>query len=129
MDWREARIGAGVNPGWVPVVDRLHAAVLRVEPNVVVDQVKEKFGGLRYYYTLPKRVLSKDSGWTRDEIDGLVGAAEAECERTCEVCGDPSEGPNAEGGYWLHTLCEKHARVKREVGTPAWKMAQDEGRL
>jgi hypothetical protein len=65
-------------------------------PQVVVDQVKEKFGTLRFYY---------HGG---DEyIRGLVGMAEAMSARTCEECGAPG---TTEGPGWIRTLCKKHRR-------------------
>lgn len=61
---------------------------------VVADQVKEKFGTLRFYY----------SGGDRT-IDGMVRMAEAMSSRVCEVCGIP--GKRTTGG-WIRTLCETH---------------------
>lgn len=61
---------------------------------VVAIQVKEKFGGLRFYY----------SGGD-NYIDGVVAMAESLSYRTCEVCGAP--GTSTEGG-WIRTLCEEH---------------------
>ena len=59
--------------------------------NVEATQVKEKYGGLRFYY---------DGG---DEfIEGLVWMAEAISYRTCEECGSPGT-PNNTG--WVTTLC------------------------
>ena len=64
-------------------------------PQVVAVQVKEKFGGLRFYY---------DGG---DEfIHGLVQMAELMADRTCEVCGD--KGKLYQTG-WHRTLCKMHA--------------------
>lgn len=63
-------------------------------PQVVAVQVKEKFGGLRFYY---------DGG---DElIRGAVSMAEAMSYRTCDVCGAPGT-PNHDG--WISTRCEAH---------------------
>jgi len=63
-------------------------------PQVVVAQVKEKFGTLRFYY---------DGG---DEyISGLVRMAESMSGVTCEECGAPG---TTNGGGWVRTLCEKH---------------------
>jgi len=64
-------------------------------PPVIIGQIKEKFGGLRFYY---------DGG---DEfIRGAVRMAEYEASRTCEVCGTP--GKRRDGG-WVRTLCDTHA--------------------
>lgn len=61
---------------------------------VVATQVKEKFGGLRFYY----------SGGD-DYIDGVVAMAESMSYRTCEECGNP--GTSTSGG-WIRVLCEEH---------------------
>lgn len=66
---------------------------------VVIQQVKEKFGTLRFYY----------SGGD-EHISGLVRMAEAMSGVTCEDCGAPGE-PNNEG--WIKTLCNVH-REERE---------------
>lgn len=63
---------------------------------VVAIQVKEKFGGLRFYY----------SGGD-EYIRGLEKMAEAMSYRTCEKCGAP--GKPTEGG-WIRTLCDEHAK-------------------
>lgn len=118
MDWKDARIGASVNPGWVPIVEELHAAILEIDPDYRVDQVKEKFGGLRFYYS-----TDSDRG---DEIEALVKAAEMQAAATCEVCGaEAPDGPNTWGQGWLNTLCPTHGKVREEQGTPAWKQAAE----
>lgn len=63
---------------------------------VVVRQIKEKFGGLRFYY---------DGGDAY--VDGMVRMAEAWASRTCEVCGAPAKS-RANG--WVQTLCDEHAK-------------------
>ena len=61
---------------------------------VVVEQVKEKFGTLRFYY---------QGG--DDYIGGLVAMAESISGVTCEECGDKGES-SSEG--WIKVLCEDH---------------------
>jgi ribosomal protein S27E len=65
-------------------------------PQVTLDQVKEKFGSLRFYYT-----------GGDDYISGMVTMAEAMTEVTCETCGKP--GTQTKGG-WIKTACEEHTR-------------------
>jgi hypothetical protein len=67
---------------------------------VVVSQVKEKYGTLRFYY----------SGGD-DTIDGMVSMAESISGVTCEQCGNP--GTQNEGG-WITTLCETHHKERTE---------------
>jgi hypothetical protein len=67
---------------------------------VVAVQVKEKFGGLRFYY---------DGG--DEQIHGMVRMAESWAARTCETCGDPGKSRN---GGWIRTLCDKHEAEYQE---------------
>lgn len=62
-----------------------------VVPQVTLDQVKEKFGTLRFYYT-----------GGDDYIRGLVSMAESMSAVTCEECGNP--GKQTHGG-WIKTTC------------------------
>lgn len=62
-----------------------------------VEQIKEKFGGLRFYY---------QGG--DDHISGMVTMAEVWAHRTCETCGAP--GKQRSGG-WIRTLCDHHEEL------------------
>ena len=68
-------------------------------PQVTLDQVKEKFGTLRFYY----------SGGD-DYISGLVSMAESMSGVTCESCGNPG---NQTSGGWIKTICNP-CEIKRE---------------
>ena len=59
---------------------------------VKFDQVKEKYGGLRLYFS------GGDS-----YIEGIIDMAEEYSYKICEVCGNKGK-PNKEG--WITTLCE-----------------------
>lgn len=61
-------------------------------PQVTLDQVKEKFGTLRFYYTGGDEYIS-----------GMVTMAESMSAITCEGCGNPGE---SHGGGWIKTMCE-----------------------
>jgi len=61
-------------------------------PQVTLDQVKEKFGTLRFYY---------QGG--DDYIRGMVSLAESLSGVTCESCGNPSEVQN--DGGWMRSIC------------------------
>jgi hypothetical protein len=90
--------------GWFNIIDQLCANIqhhidwknreTEIVPQVVVEQVKEKFGTLRFYYR-----------GGDDYISGLVSMAESMSGVTCEECG----APGATGGQgWISTLCETH---------------------
>jgi hypothetical protein len=65
-------------------------------PQVTLDQVKEKFGTLRFYYT-----------GGDDEISGMVRMAESMSGVTCEECGNPGE---RRGSGWIYTACDTHTK-------------------
>ena len=59
---------------------------------VKFDQVKEKYGGLRVYFT-----------GGDDYVKGVIGMAEEYSYKVCEVCGNAGK-PNKDG--WITTLCD-----------------------
>ena len=63
-------------------------------PQVVAEQVKEKFGTLRFY-----------TNATDDYIRGAISMAEAMSLTTCEECGNPGQS-NSTG--WLRVRCKDH---------------------
>lgn len=69
-------------------------AIKEYVPRVKVAQIKEKFGGLRFYY---------DGG--DDVVYGMVTMTESWASRTCETCG--AKG-HQRGGGWVRTLCDEH---------------------
>lgn len=59
---------------------------------VVFDQIKQKFGGLRVYY----------SGGD-DHISGVISMAEEFSYKLCEVCGNKGK---ASKNSWIVVLCD-----------------------
>ena len=71
------------------------------------SQVKEKFGGLRFYMTCGT-----------DEIYGLIEEAEALSLKTCEVCGKPGE---VRSGGWIHTHCDYCHENWNKIRSKRWE--------
>ena len=84
--------------GWYELLDNLMDEIQKIDidKSVSVHQVKEKFGGLRFYI-----------GSGNDEVYRLIGEAEDKSYKICEVCGKPGK-TNKSG--WLRTSCEEHTR-------------------
>jgi hypothetical protein len=71
-----------------------------LDPGYKVEQVKEKFGGLRYYY----RQSTRDPEICA-AIRTIVAKAEAKAATTCEINGrDDGVLGQWRGRSWLHTL-------------------------
>ena len=102
--------GVAVGTGWWPIIESLCANIQshidwKIKQSVdiaqvEVEQIKEKFGGLRFYY----------SGGD-DEISGMVRMAEAWADVACEECG--AAGKRRFGG-WIRTLCDAHEAEYQE---------------
>lgn len=96
--------GFAIDEGWWPIIESLCGNIQHyinwknkeseVVPQVVVGQIKEKFGGLRFYY---------DGG--DDKVQGMVLMAESWADRSCETCGAPG---TSGGKGWIKTLCPTH---------------------
>jgi hypothetical protein len=90
IDWnlRQRQVAVDYNSKAAPESMR---KVPELVPQVTLDQVKEKFGTLRFYYT-----------GGDNYIDGMVRMAESMSGVICEGCGNVGE--RRDGG-WVHTYC------------------------
>lgn len=87
----------GVGDGWVPLLDKLCEELFKLGWNGHLAQMKEKFGGLRFYADkLPKDKL--------EEARAAIHAAEKASYITCEDCGAP--GSLRKQRPWIRTMCD-----------------------
>ena len=102
--------GIAVGEGWWPIIEELCSSIQGhinwrnkfgpVVPQVTVDQIKEKFGGLRFYY---------EGG--DEQVRGMVSMAESWADHTCEDCGSPATQKTT---GWIKNVCNVHF-VEREL--------------
>lgn len=98
--------GIGCGIGWYEILDDLCAKLhklftdlkLEGEDYPAVEQVKEKFGTLRFYMENMKKLSKED----KEKVYAFITEAEHRTETTCERCGRPGEV--APGG-WISVLC------------------------
>ncbi|AVA21955.1 hypothetical protein NXC24_CH02318 [Rhizobium sp. NXC24] len=113
-----------VGIGWLPLVRDFVREALPHDPQLVVHELKEKFGSLRIWCdteVLPSRLAK--------------AKAEFKSSLTCEVCG--SEGfvrrPPADRFAWWRCLCDEHASEdqrswpRRDVGRMTGMMQTRDG--
>jgi len=87
--------------GWEPIIRRLSEKLEKLiaslpedkRESFAVDQVKEKFGGLRF------SLVSVPT----DEMGTLIQETENESYKTCEGCGKPG---SMRGGSYIQTMCD-----------------------
>lgn len=90
--------------GWFDLIDRLCDKIDKYATehklDVVISQVKEKYGSLRFNY----------DGEYNEDIYKLINEASSESVTTCEMCGsteDDVKVRNYKGGHWIRAVCEK----------------------
>ena len=109
------------NDGWFWILDQLCDSIQSyIDINnkykeedkisqVVVDQVKEKFGILNFYYH------GGDS-----HIRGMVSLAESMSANTCEFCGSIENVGRTSG--WISTICEEcYSSSEPRISQRPWK--------
>ena len=88
-----------IGKGWYKIVYDLTNGINKIDKNVKVLQVKEKFALLRFYISIPNEE-------TVDKIYRLIRKATDESSKTCEFCGT-KKNVTTEGEFWIKTLCDK----------------------
>ena len=106
--------GCRCGDGWYDLIYESCSKVKRILPKedtFKFDQIKEKFGGLRLYYsfnrppnspTMPR--LSGVSSATKSQIYQIICEVEGESYKTCENCGTKEDVTQNNTG-WICTLC------------------------
>jgi hypothetical protein len=116
----EREIGCG--RGWLPIILKLLRDIDDVWRGFPADgapercwcpvQVKEKFGGLRFYVHVlvaprktdpPERIADVNDRTQR--MNALIRQAEEACSALCEDCGGTSTGPRWVNN-WVRTVCQ-----------------------
>lgn len=96
------------NEGWYPIIDDLSKEISEIakrfpvtdgENHISVVQIKEKFGGLRYYVNYHD--MSDDD---IQQIEYIIRNAEMKTFAVCEDCGGNGEKVSPRR-YWMKTLC------------------------
>lgn len=106
-----------VGPGWGTILDLTDNALEQWIPGYQIAQIKEKYGGLRYYFYFPEDFEDKynmEDGQSVQEhnermtqIHNFVHAMEALSYTVCDQCGKPGK-LRSSGPYSSFVLCEEH---------------------
>lgn len=88
-----------IDEGWYRIVLDCDAELSQLDPDYKILQIKEKFGGLRYYF-IPSE---SGRGETRLRMEEIVKKYEIRASVTCEATGKPGIRMKSSGG-WYKTL-------------------------
>jgi hypothetical protein len=90
-----------VHQGWYSLIKDLISELIVLGWDKRTIQVKDKFGGLRFYIeTYPEGAHE------------VITKYEKLSYETCEQCSE--KGTNRKIKGWLHTLCDNHAKEKED---------------
>lgn len=91
-----------VGKGWSPLIEALVGDLENLGWDGAIAQVKEKFGGLRFY-----------TGSLTKEMSSVISAAEAASYKICEVCSRPG---SIRTNGWVTVRCSECAdRESRNI--------------
>ena len=91
----------GVGEGWYPIIKNIINELISLGWDKRAVQVKEKFGGLRFYL----------ESYPEGAADVIIKYEKLSYE-TCETCGEKGSNKKIKG--WLYTLCDYHEKEKYE---------------
>lgn len=100
-DYYQATTGMmEIGEGWYQLMHDLLEELIKTDWDRDIRQIKEKFGGLRFYI-----------GSASDEVHKIISKYESLSFETCEVCGEKGGLHKDCGWYgsiWYKTLCDEH---------------------
>jgi hypothetical protein len=104
------KYGLECGEGWLDILSKLCRELESVNEHrdedqwVKAEQIKSKFGGLRFYTNDTRRLGLR--------VLNLIKDAEVACSNTCEKCG-ASGTLRKDVGWWM-VMCESHYDEKKE---------------
>jgi hypothetical protein len=107
---------ADVCQGWLSLllelVQKIESLEKKYKLGITVAQIKEKFGGLRFYIDFVViDTPEKDQQLT--EVYEVIREYEQKSLTVCEYCGAPGTTENTKKRIWIKTLCKDCAKIRR----------------
>ena len=110
--------------GWDWILDEIDEKLNYIDPKYTIQQVKEKFGTLRFYFEPSNDKLRNSPAWSI--MEDIVRAGEQLSAYTCETCGKCSRRAGGKhdvkydssaklrGDSWYVTLCDTCAEKEEK---------------
>lgn len=94
-----------IGVGWYHIIAEINTLLKLIDPEYNLNQVKEKFGTLRYYYEL----TDYEGNPLTPLATPVVAYGESRSGSTCDICGEA--GSLDRSSSWLVTRCKECAGV------------------
>lgn len=103
--------------GWFGLITELHGHLVELDPNYVVQQIKQKHGVLRYYAG-----SSIDDLVIQDRFAALVDIAERLSRTVCELCSNLAQLSVSDANDPVYkTICTSCAEQLASSGGPIYR--------
>ena len=96
------RYGLSCGDGWYLILRQLSKKISSLDSQARAIQVKNKFGGLRYYLEFGPGAAFSTSSPSYEAIRQAIGEAEDQSFITCEICGAPGDNQG------MRIRCSQH---------------------
>ena len=97
--------------GWDEIIIKCHEELTALDPNYIPVQIKQKFGGLRYYFDTDTEPL------IRAKMYEITNKYEQMSFTICEVTGGKGELMKHDGQLFV---------VDPELADPEWEFVEDD---
>ena len=97
--------GLAAPKGWDDLIEETFLKVLNIYPDLEIHQIKEKFGGLRFYCNVP----------FKHKAYSFIKDAETRSYHICQNCGSTEATNRNISKYWVATVCDLCLQ-KNEIG-------------
>jgi hypothetical protein len=104
--------GITCGDGWKDTIDETCKQLTILKDitgiQVIADQVKEKFAGLRFYYHCDAsnyKLAEEDFDSWQNMIENVISSCERKCDHVCDHCGE-SRWKTARLGHWMVGICD-----------------------
>lgn len=99
--------GCDAPDGWRKLIEETDELLAYMDPEYKIQQVKEKFGELRYYYESSEDATEI----TRHIMDIIASNSERQSRSICQRCGSSryDDDVKLRGKAWVATLCVRCA--------------------
>ncbi len=94
--------GFAIGGGWFDLVHEMSSKITELDPDCLMIQMKEKFGGLRVYCDTKV-----------PEVLEIISEYEALSYKTCEFCGTTIDVGSRSHNGWLKTLCNECSALRQ----------------
>jgi hypothetical protein len=112
-------MGIGGGPGWETLLDEILEQIQKkcdeMKCQFVAEQVKEKFGTLRFYYDIEKEGCTPEQLGAMEQFAyAMIALAETRSTQECMECGKEARIKTIKN--WMMCVCEEcYDRITKRV--------------